>query len=91
VFFRAPSFDVAFQILGNLATPGPLTLASYPVMLVLATGLAAQYCPRRWRFRLELTLARTPALLRGAGLAVALFLIQLLGPTGAAPFIYFQF
>jgi hypothetical protein len=47
--------------------------------------------PRRWRFRLELTLARTPALLRGAGLALALFLIQLLGPTGAAPFIYFQF
>jgi D-alanyl-lipoteichoic acid acyltransferase DltB (MBOAT superfamily) len=91
VFFRAPSFDVAFQILGNLATPGPLTLASYPVLLVLGIGLAAQYLPRRWRVRLEITLARTPALLRGAGLAVALFIIQLLGPTGAAPFIYFQF
>jgi hypothetical protein len=36
-------------------------------------------------------LGRWPALARGAALAVALALIEFLGPSGVAPFIYFQF
>jgi len=91
VFFRAPSFDVAFQVLSNLAHRGPLTLATVPVVLVLIAGLGAQYLPRRWGFGLEIVLGRAPALLRGAALACAIFVIQILGPTGVAPFIYFQF
>jgi D-alanyl-lipoteichoic acid acyltransferase DltB (MBOAT superfamily) len=91
VLFRAPSFDVAFQVLGNLATPGPVTLASMPVVLTLAAGLFGQYLPRGMRFGLEAAVARLPSLVRGAALACALFAIQVLGPTGVSPFIYFQF
>jgi len=91
VFFRAPSFDIAFAMLANLAHAGPLTLASVPVLLVLIAGLGGQYLPRRWGFSLEFALARAPIVLRGAALACAMFVIQLLGPTGVAPFIYFQF
>jgi D-alanyl-lipoteichoic acid acyltransferase DltB (MBOAT superfamily) len=91
VFFRSPSFDVAFQVLGNLSAPGPVTLASMPVVLTLAAGLFGQYLPRRVRFDLEVVVARVPSVLRGAALACALFVIQVLGPTGVSPFIYFQF
>jgi hypothetical protein len=91
VFFRAPSFEVAFQVLGNLATPGPVTLASMPVVLTLAAGLFGQYLPRKLRFNVEVAVARLPSLFRGAALAGAMFAIQVLGPTGVSPFIYFQF
>ncbi len=91
VFFRSPSFDVASQILGNLTQPGSLTLASFPVLFALCAGLGGQYLPRRWHFGLEIEVARWPALLRGAAVACAVFIIGLLGPTGVAPFIYFQF
>jgi len=91
VFFRSPSFDVAFQVLGNLSAPGPVTLASMPVVLTLAVGLFGQYLPRRLRFDLEVWVAKLPSVLRGAALAGALFVIQVLGPTGVSPFIYFQF
>jgi D-alanyl-lipoteichoic acid acyltransferase DltB (MBOAT superfamily) len=91
VFFRSPSFDIADQVLGNLTTPGPLTLASMPVILVLIVGLSGQYLPRRLLLGLEIGVARLPSLFRGAALAGALFAIQVLGPTGVSPFIYFQF
>jgi alginate O-acetyltransferase complex protein AlgI len=91
VFFRSPSFDIAFQILGDLATPGPVTLASMPVILVLIAGLFGQYLPRSLRFNLEVVIARLPSLFRGAALAGALFAISVLGPTGVSPFIYVQF
>jgi D-alanyl-lipoteichoic acid acyltransferase DltB (MBOAT superfamily) len=91
VFFRSPSFDIAFQVLGNIFTPGPVTLATMPVIFCLIAGLFGQYLPRRLRFGLELGVARLPSLCRGAALACALFAIQVLGPTGVAPFIYFQF
>jgi D-alanyl-lipoteichoic acid acyltransferase DltB (MBOAT superfamily) len=91
VFFRAPSFHIGLEILRRLTAPGPATLATMPVVLVLILGLFGQYLPRRWRFGLEIEIARWPAALRGAGLAVALFIISVLGPTGVAPFIYFQF
>jgi D-alanyl-lipoteichoic acid acyltransferase DltB (MBOAT superfamily) len=91
VLFRSPNFDIAFQILGNLATPGSLTLATTPVILVLIAGLFGQYLPKRIGFTLETILARLPSFARGAALASALFVIQVLGPTGVSPFIYFQF
>ncbi|GAA5263704.1 alginate O-acetyltransferase complex protein AlgI [Acidiphilium sp. MT5] len=91
IFFRAPSFHIGLEILHRLTAPGPASLATMPVVVVLILGLFGQYLPRRWRFGLEIEIARWPAALRGAGLAVALFIISVLGPTGVAPFIYFQF
>ena len=91
VFFRASSFDVAFALLRRLAVPGAVTLTSVPVMLALLIGLAGQYQPPRWRRALELELRCWPALLRGAAFAAAVSAVELLGPSGVAPFIYFRF
>ena len=91
VFFRAPSFGLAFATLHRLAIPGGCTLLSVPVMLALVAGLARQFQPLRWRKALEFELGRWPAMARGAAFAAAVFIIEVLGPTGVAPFIYFRF
>lgn len=91
IFFRAPSFDIAFAVLRRLAIPGECTLATIPVLLALLVGLAGQYQPLRWRKAFEYELGRWPAVARGAAFAVAIFAIELLGPSGVAPFIYFRF
>ena len=91
VFFRAPSFGIAFDVFRRLSAGGAATLATVPVCVVLFLGLASQFTPPRWRNALEVQLGRWPALARGAALAVAVALIEILGPTGVAPFIYFQF
>ena len=91
VFFRASSFEIAFDIFRRLGVSGAATLATGPLLIVLFFGLAGQYMPSRWRNGLELELSRWPALIRGAALAAALTAIELLGPSGVAPFIYFQF
>jgi alginate O-acetyltransferase complex protein AlgI len=91
VFFRASGFEIAFDVFGRLAVPGAVTLASAPVCTVLFLGIAGQYMPSRWRNAFEIELGRWPALARGAALAVAIALIEVLGPSGVAPFIYFQF
>ena len=67
------------------------TLATLPVCIVLFLGLAGQFLPPRWRNLLEIELGRWPALARGAAVAAAIALIEILGPTGVAPFIYFRF
>jgi hypothetical protein len=61
------------------------------VLIVLFLGLASQYMPQRWRNGLEIELSRWPGLARGAAFGVAIVIIEILGPTGVAPFIYFQF
>jgi len=91
VFFRASSFENAFQVFGRLAVPAAASLATGPVLIVLFLGLAGQYMPPRWRNGFEVELSRWPALARGAALAAAITAIEVLGPTGVAPFIYFQF
>jgi hypothetical protein len=91
VFFRASSFALAFSVFGRLAAPGAAVLATGPVLIVLFLGLAGQFMPPRWRNGLEIELSRCPALARGAAFAAAIFAIEILGPTGVAPFIYFQF
>ena len=91
VFFRASTFGIAFDVFRSLGAGGAATLATAPVCIVLFLGLAGQFTPPRWRNAFEVQLGRWPALARGAALAVAIGLIEILGPTGVAPFIYFQF
>lgn len=91
VFFRSPSFDIAFTVLRRLAVPGAITLLSVPVALVLIAGLAGQFQPLRWRKAVEFELGCWPAMARGAAFAAAIFVVELLGPSGVAPFIYFRF
>lgn len=91
VFFRAPSFGTAFDLLHRLTVHGAATLATVPVMLALLPGLFGQFQPLRWRKSLEHELGCWPAMARGAAFASAIFAIELLGPSGVAPFIYFRF
>jgi alginate O-acetyltransferase complex protein AlgI len=91
VFFRSSSFAIAFSVFRRLAVPGAATLATGPVLLVLLLGLAGQFQPGRWRNAFETEMGRWPALALGAALACAISAIEILGPTGVAPFIYFQF
>jgi alginate O-acetyltransferase complex protein AlgI len=91
VFFRAPTFTLAATILRQLGSRGAATLVAWPVMLTLLIGIFGQYAPRMWRKGVEATMSRMPAYANGAALALGVFVIELLGPTGVAPFIYFQF
>ena len=91
VFFRSPSFAVAFSMLHRLAAPGAVTLATIPVLLALVIGILGQYQPLRWRRTLEFEFNRWPALATGAAFAAAICAIEMLGPSGVAPFIYFRF
>ena len=91
IFFRAPSLQLAMDVFARFAVVGPLTLASGSVVGLLLLGLAGQYAPPRWNLALENELSRWAAPVRGAALAGALFVIEVLGPSGIAPFIYFQF
>ena len=91
IFFRAPSFGIAFAVLHRLTIPGACTLLSIPIAVALVAGLAGQFQPLRWRKAFEFELGRWPALARGAAFATAIFAIELLGPSGVAPFIYFRF
>ena len=91
IFFRAPTFGLAFQVIRQLGVRGGWTLASAPVVAVLVLGLFGQFSPARWRRGVELEMNRWPAAVTGAAVAFCLFAIEMLGPTGVAPFIYFQF
>jgi hypothetical protein len=91
VLFRSPTFDVARSVLHQLRVPGAVTLASWPVVLTLLIGLLGQYAPAVWRRTLEATMARMPLGANGAVLAAGVWVIEMLGPSGVAPFLYFQF
>lgn len=91
VFFRCESFDLAFDMLKQLASWGTLTLATPAVVTFLLIGLAGQYTPKWFMNAMEMCLARTPAIIRGIILAISIYVVDLFGPTGVAPFIYFQF
>jgi alginate O-acetyltransferase complex protein AlgI len=91
VFFRSPTFGLARTVLHQLGARGAVTLASWPVAVTLMLGIFGQYLPRVWRRSVEATMSRMPVVANGAVLALGVYVIEMLGPTGVAPFIYFQF
>ena len=91
VFFRSPTFSVAAEVFRRLGSGGAVTLATIPVVVTLVLGLFGQYAPKMWRRGVEAMMSRMPVAVNGAALAFGVFLIEVLGPTGVAPFIYFQF
>jgi alginate O-acetyltransferase complex protein AlgI len=91
IFFRAPSLDQAGDVFARFAVAGPLTLGQASTIGLIVLGLLGQYAPPRWGEALENEFARWAAPARGAVLAVSIFAIEVLGPSGVAPFIYFQF
>jgi D-alanyl-lipoteichoic acid acyltransferase DltB (MBOAT superfamily) len=93
VFFRAESMGNAFAVLWRLiAGLGSLgTAVTLPVVGLAILGIAVQYVPRRAIEGLESGFSRIGWVGQGLVLALALFLIDVLGPAGPAEFLYFKF
>ena len=93
VFFRADSISTAFSILWRALTAwsGGLGVVSWLLVGTIAATLAIQYLPRPPLYAAAAALSRVPVWAQGVGFAAWLLLIDVLGPEGVAPFLYFQF
>lgn len=93
VFFRSPSLGDGFAVLARLITgwTGGQSLVTPLALLVIAGALAAQYLPSKVGDTLEVGFSRWTPLAQAVGFGMLLALIDVLGPQGVAPFIYFQF
>jgi alginate O-acetyltransferase complex protein AlgI len=92
ILFRSENLNVLGTFLSRLVAPGPATLYSVPVVLLIAAAIGLQLFPARPLERLQLWLEGLRPAVLGTGLAV---LIVIAGATvssqGVAPFIYFRF
>jgi D-alanyl-lipoteichoic acid acyltransferase DltB (MBOAT superfamily) len=90
IFFRAATVDDAFTIIGRILFHhgGAVDLR---VVSVIGLMLASQYVPIDIVSRLQSSISRWSVAAQASALAGALIVIDALGPTGIAPFIYFRF
>ncbi|MEZ5382894.1 MAG: MBOAT family protein [Microthrixaceae bacterium] len=93
VFFRAPTLGDGFSVLGRLVTgwTGGQMLVTPLVVVVIVGALAAQYLPSKVGDTLEVGFSRWAPLAQAISFGLLLALVDILGPQGVAPFIYFQF
>jgi alginate O-acetyltransferase complex protein AlgI len=93
VFFRADSMETAFSLLRRLITGWwtPSESLTPLVVFTIACMLALQFWPRDFGLWLQSGLSRLKPAPLGIVFALALLVIVILGPSGVAPFIYFQF
>ena len=93
VFFRSDSFASAGDVLAQLVRGlgEPTQAVSLTVLAAIALGIGAQYVPTRVWDALMAAFSRRPVVFQGAALALALLVVNVLGPEGLAPFIYFRF
>ena len=93
VFFRADSFDRAGELLARLFTawgqPSPLVTGT--VLLAIAVGIGSQYVPTRAITSAAERFRALPLPAQATAVALVLTIVDTLGPTGVAPFIYFRF
>ncbi len=92
IFFRASSLDAAIAYLGGLVTDnGAAPTVTSAILVLIALGAFTQIAPSDLRARLGARLDnREPALQAALGFAM-FYVILVMAPTAAAPFIYFQF
>jgi D-alanyl-lipoteichoic acid acyltransferase DltB (MBOAT superfamily) len=93
VFFRADSFGTAGDILAQLVRGlgEPTQALSLTVIAAIAVGIGAQYVPTRAWDALMAVFSRQVVVVQGAALALTLLVVNVLGPAGVPPFIYFRF
>jgi alginate O-acetyltransferase complex protein AlgI len=92
ILFRAPTFSGAVAVARGIFSPwhvGPWL--SPALLLALAAGIVAQYLPEATTDRVRGAFARLPLPVQGAAFSLCVLLIETFGPSGIAPFIYFQF
>jgi alginate O-acetyltransferase complex protein AlgI len=92
IFFRASSFHNALEVLGRILWGhGHHTALNPVVVATVVAALAAQLVPGRWSSQLQARFSRLSIWAQSGALAGVLILIDLLGPAGVPPFIYFRF
>jgi alginate O-acetyltransferase complex protein AlgI len=92
IFFRAQSVAQALDILGGLLTSSqPSDLVTPLILLTIGLSLASQFVPPDAVTRLQRRFALLIPAAQIAAVAMALTVIDVLGPDGVAPFIYFRF
>ena len=96
IFFRAPTFALAREMLGQIATGwrftnGQPSLVSAGIVAVIVLMLAAQFVPTSWVTTAVRSFSRLHPMAQGATLAVAFFAVEHLRSKGVAQWIYFQF
>ncbi len=92
VFFRAESIDGASAMFRGMWQSGPdHSLVTPLVVTVVALAIASQFISTATVTRARNAFGRLSLAPQVACLAVGLVLVDAFGPTGIAPFIYFQF
>lgn len=92
ILFRASNLLIVRDILGNLCRWSRHSeLFSAKAFVVLVIGFLIQFLDGRRLRRVWDEVNRWPVWIQGAAAAVILTIILGIGPTGVAPFIYFQF
>ena len=92
VFFRADSLSSAIDVFRAIgSSPSSLELSSAFAILLLAGMLMAQFFRHSKSEDVKQWLSKQRVLTQGLAFGFGLVLIDLFGPEGVAPFIYFQF
>jgi alginate O-acetyltransferase complex protein AlgI len=95
VFFRATSVGAAMEVLGQLlfgeAAVGAVSRVTPVLIAVVGLSMASQFVPSRIPERITVLFSRTAPIVQVLCGAAGLTLINVMGPEGIAPFIYFQF
>ncbi|MCA9671208.1 MAG: MBOAT family protein [Myxococcales bacterium] len=92
IFFRAKSFDHAWQLLGGLFTfSGGAANITPLIWTMLGLALVTHLLPDRIVDGAREILAEMPAPIQAAVLVLAVLLVRWAGTTEVVPFIYFQF
>lgn len=97
IFFRAPSLDIAGQILTQIFTNFrpeaiPAFVSGYAVIFVaLVAGYLLHFAPHRWSQWLQRELSWSPLVVKAAILALVLFFVLQVRSSELVPFIYSQF
>jgi D-alanyl-lipoteichoic acid acyltransferase DltB (MBOAT superfamily) len=92
IFFRSDSLGTAFDVLAGIVSgTGPAPLVTPLVLLVIGLALASQFVPPTAVHGAQTRFSMVGPGLQVLALAGALTAIDVLGPDGVAPFIYFQF
>lgn len=92
VFFRAPTFDEAARVLGQIAGGGVSLLNLHAsVAWTLLAGFALHFCRRAWFERALALFTRLPSPAQALALFAFALLLKRLAVSEVVPFIYFQF
>jgi hypothetical protein len=92
IFFKAPDFEHAKLVIGQIASGSWGTANLSPrVLAVLAGALAVHFLPKDLVFRVRDAFVRAPAVVQGLTLAGVAMGLHAVAGAKAEPFVYGQF